>query len=401
MADSDLRRSLIHGSVMLPRLGAVIAGPGTLPPFLVVDEHQQPVEPAVQYLRDLALSDVSPLTCRSYGYDLLRWFRLLWLLNIKWDNATEAEVSLMVGWLRTAPNVQRRRQRSGAPAAGSVNVRTGKQNLKAGYAPRTINHALSVIWGLYAYHSSFGRGPVSNPVPESDERRQALGHLNPLETRPVMRRARLRQRVPKTQPRSIPDQLWDELFATMRYDRDRALLLFYVSSAARASELLGIGTEDIDWGGLRIWVTTKGTRAREDIPADPRAFVYLAQYLEQEGVPDPGHPVFRTLRGESRPLTYWALRRILQRANDRLGTNYTWHDLRHTAAIRLVGDPELTLTDVQRILRHANLTTLSVYTQVRVEDMFDRIQAHYERPRPQVSYPAGYDPDDFKAVFGV
>ncbi|WP_433527546.1 tyrosine-type recombinase/integrase [Nocardia pseudovaccinii] len=109
----------------------------------------------------------------------------------------------------------------------------------------------------------------------------------------------------------------------MGCDRDRALLLFYVSSGARASELLGLLLDDVDWGGLRIWVISKGSRAREDIPADRRAFLYLARYLEQAGLPAPGQSVFRTIRGESRPLTYWAMRRILQRANTKLGTNWT------------------------------------------------------------------------------
>ncbi|MEU4418577.1 tyrosine-type recombinase/integrase [Nocardia salmonicida] len=399
--DSELRNAVAEGLTSVPRVGAVIAGPGTVPPFVVVDAQQRLVDPAVQYLRDLALGDVSPLTCKSYGYDLLRWFRLLWLLGMDWDHATEAEVALLVGSLRNGSNPQRVRQRAGTPGPGTVNVRTGKQQLKAGYAPRTINHCLSVICGFYAYHGSFGRGPVLNPVPESTERREALRHLSPLEPKPVVRRARLRQRIPQAAPRSIPDSLWDELFDAMRNDRDRSLLLFYVSSAARASELLGIGAHDIDWGGMRIWVVSKGSRARQDIPADPQAFVYLARYFESEGLPAPGQPVFRTLRGEQRPLTYWALRRILQRANDRLNTNWTCHDLRHTAATRLVSDPALTLAEVQRILRHANLATVSIYTQTRVEDMFDRLQQHYGRPRPEVSYPAGYAADDVSVVFGA
>ncbi|WP_228000754.1 tyrosine-type recombinase/integrase [Nocardia australiensis] len=401
MAENELRSSLMNGLVRLPQIGSVVAGPGQSPPYVLLDQHGAPVQPVVQYLQDLALSDVSPLTCKSYGYDLLRWFRMLWLLEIEWNRATEAEVSLMVGWLRSASNPQRHRRRPGAATAGTVNPRTGKQMLKKGYAPRTINHCLSVIWGLYAYHAHFGRGPVINPVPESSERRQALAHLNPLAPKPIVRRARLRQRVPKAQPRSIPDALWDELFDAMRNDRDRALLMFYVSSAARASELLGVGMDDVDWGGLRVWVISKGSRAREDIPADPKAFSYLAAYLEQAGLPEPGQPVFRTLRGESRPLTYSALRRILQRANDRLGTNWTWHDLRHTAAIRMVNDPNMKDTEVQRIPRHASLATLGIYTVVRVEDMFDTMQSHFARPKPEASIPVGYDPADFKAVFGV
>lgn len=58
---------------------------------------------------------------------------------------------------------------------------------------------------------------------------------------------------------SIPDQLWDEVFAEMGNERDRALLSFYVSSGARASELLGLLGEHIDLAAQQVWVISKGS----------------------------------------------------------------------------------------------------------------------------------------------
>jgi len=352
------------------------------------------------FLRDLMLGDVSPLTCRSYAFDLLRWHRLLWCLGTGWEKATEADVATLVGWLRTARNPQRERTRPGSAPAGSVNLKTGKPSLRTGYAPATINHALTVVHGFYSFHGRFSDGPVINPVPVSVQRRQVLAHRSPLEPVPFVRRARLRQKVPWQAPRAVPDALWDELFAAMGCDRDRALLEFYVSSGARASELLGLTVEDVDWGGQLIYVVSKGTRIRQPVPASPDAFGYLGRYLAAEGLPSPGEPVWRTRRGESRPMTYWAMRRVLQRANDQLGTNWTLHDARHTAATRMAGDERLTLAEVQTILRHAHLDTTGHYLTARIEDMHDKLQEHYTRPRPQRSYPAGYDPEDIKAVFG-
>ncbi|WP_416367449.1 tyrosine-type recombinase/integrase [Nocardia terpenica] len=95
------------------------------------------------------------------------------------------------------------------------------------------------------------------------------------------------------------------------------------------------------------------------------------------------------------------MRRILQRANAKLGTNWTLHDLRHTAAVRLASDETIPIAEVQAILRHAHITTTSIYTHVRVEDMFDRLQEHYARPRPEPTYPTGYSADDVAAVFGA
>ncbi len=162
---------------------------------------------------------------------------------------------------------------------------------------------------------------------------------------------------------------------------DRALLESYVSSGARASELLGVTLEDVDWAGQLLYVVSKGSRLRQPVPASPDAFRYLGRYLATDGLPAVGQPVWRTRRGDPRPLTYWAMRRVLQRANEKLGTNWTLHDARHTAATRMAGDERLTLAEVQTILRHADLDTTGHYLTVRVEDMHDKLVEHYTKPR--------------------
>ncbi len=172
---------------------------------------------------------------------------------------------------------------------------------KAADATATINHALTVVHGYYAFHGRFGAGPVTNPVPVSAQRRQVLAHRSPLEPVPVVHRARLRQRVPQQAPRAIPDALWDELFAAMGCDRDRALLESYVSSGARASELLGVTLADIDWAGRLFYVVSKGSRLRQPVPASPDAFRYLGRYLATDGLPAPAQPVWRTRRGDPPP----------------------------------------------------------------------------------------------------
>lgn len=320
------------------------------------------------------------------------------MVEVEWDRATRAEVELLVGWLRAARNPQR--CRTSEVAAGSVNLRTGKPTLSAGYAPATVNHALSVLSAFYEFHLLFGRGPLVNPVPVNAERRRILAHRSPIEPQAQHRRAPLRQKTAERAPRSIPDGLWDELFQRMGCVRDRALLAFYVSSGARASELLGLRGAHVDWAGQRVWVVSKGSGLLESVPGSPEAFRYLAVYFDQRGTPAPGEPVWLTMRGASRPLTYWAMRRVLQRANEVLGTNWTLHDIRHTAAARMANDPRLTLPEVQAVLRHQHLATTERYLRPRIEEMHDKLQEHFTRPRPERRFAAGYDVEDFKAVFG-
>ncbi|WP_228639341.1 tyrosine-type recombinase/integrase [Microtetraspora sp. AC03309] len=254
----------------------VVAGTSPSLPWVVVDAAEREVAPVSSYLRDRLLGDVSPLTCRSYAFDLLRWFRVLWTVDAGGEQATEAEAAAMVGWLRSARNPQRQRRRTGGYPPGSVNPKTGKRVPAAGYAPATIAHSLSVAHGFYAFHLHFGRGPVLNPVPENRARRSALAHRSPIEAPGRHGRGRLRPKVPVRQPRAIPDAQWDELFAAMRCTRDRALLACYVSSGARASELLGVGLSDIDWQKGQLWVISKGTRERQPVPVSPEALAYLA-----------------------------------------------------------------------------------------------------------------------------
>ena len=82
-------------------------------------------------------------------------------------------------------------------------------------------------------------------------------------------------------------------------------------------------------------------------------------------------PVWRALRGAERPLTYWAVGQVLERANALLGTNWTLHDLRHTTAARLAADPDVTLVEIQTIMRHAHLHDHSKYDELKQGVLLD------------------------------
>jgi integrase len=61
-------------------------------------------------------------------------------------------------------------------------------------------------------------------------------------------------------PHHIPEGTSSELFAALGSHRDRALVAFWVSTGARASELLGALCRDADPGQQLITVIRKGSR---------------------------------------------------------------------------------------------------------------------------------------------
>ena len=184
-------------------------------------------------------------------------------------------------------------------------------------------------------------------------------------------------------------------------------MAFWISTGARASELLGVTGSGIDPGQQLITVVRKGSRALQQIPASPDAFVWLRLYQQRiRGlVPaGPDDPVWWTLRSPFRQLTYHAARAMFTRANAELGANWTLHDLRHAAAYRLARDPQMPITDVQWILGHAHLSTTQIYVNPVLDDVVQNVLAHYRRQagqKPRDLQPApGYRAETLAALFG-
>jgi integrase len=261
-----------------------------------------------------------------------------------------------------------------------------------------------VVAAFYDYQRRLGRGPATNPVPTQVRGRRRNAHHNPMEPWQPGPRGAYRQKAERRLPRAIPDQRYRELFGALTSDRDRAIVSLLVSSGARAGELLAMTGGDLDWGGQRVQLIGKGTREAAWVAASPAFFRWLAAHLAGERPPlEPTGRLWVTLRAPVRPLGYQALRAVLLRANEQLGTNWTLHDLRHTCALRLASDPNVPLVDIQAHLRHRHLTTTEAYLIARPEEVIRRVQAHQRDTPPVVpsTSPAWrYDAGDLDVLLG-
>src|SRR5205814_49812 len=101
----------------------------------------------------------------------------------------------------------------------------------------TRRHARAAIRSFYEYHREMHGRPLINPFPQAKglDDGSLNAHHNPMQPfRQPPRRAAYQPKEPKPTPRSIPDQAFNELFAGLTSDRDRALIAFYISTGARA-----------------------------------------------------------------------------------------------------------------------------------------------------------------------
>jgi site-specific recombinase XerD len=399
------------GALAVARNGRVEETGDPLAPFRLVDGQSAEVPAVTEFLHHMLADDASPASLRSYAYELLAWFRFLDAVGVAWDLAGRAEARDFALWLKTARKPARIR-RPGAPAPGSVNPVTGKATPGENYAARTRRHARAVIRSFYEYHREMHGRPLVNPFPQAKgaEGGQLNAHHNPMQPfRQPARRAAYQPKEPKPAPRNIPDQAFNGLFAGLACNRDRALIAFYISTGARASELLGAHQGVVAPEEQTIGVIRKGSRALQHLPASADAFVWLRLYQQEmlDLAPrGPDEPVWWTLRRPFRPLTYDAARMVFTRVNRLLGANWTLHDLRHSAAKRMVRDPDLTLADVQWVLGHAHITTTEIYTAPAQDEVIAHVLAHHERQRTgQARPPAppapGYRPEVLAALFGT
>jgi site-specific recombinase XerD len=390
--------------VVLPD-GSLEATGDPFEPYRLKDGYGAAVAPVAAYLRDLQAGGRPATTQRSYGMDLLRWFRFLRAAGVGWDQATRAEARDFISWLQVTSKPGR-----AAGGTGGVNSVTGKPAPGVQYAPATVAHCETVLRSFYEFHLEAGTGPMVNPFPLVRDRRHGrpLAHHNPVQPWRAERSGRYRPKVIQRVPRQIPDEKFDELFAGLGSHRDRALVSLWVSSGARASELLGVTCGDADPGQQLITVIRKGSRALQQLPASPDAFVWLRLYQAQmQGLvrARPDDPLWRTLRRPFRPLTYHAARAMFVRANGSMGANWSLHDLRHTAAYRMARDPQMPITDVQWVLGHAHLSTTQQYLNPLAEDVIASVLAHYARQAEGASVPADghrleYRPESLSVLFG-
>ncbi|MEU9371014.1 hypothetical protein AB0D71_41510 [Streptomyces avermitilis] len=236
MVDVDGPGRDLRGLV-LPEVGGLVETGEAWEPYRLLGASGAVVRAAEVYFAQLQAPGNPASTLRSYGMDLLWWWRFQWALGIAWDRATQAEGRDFARWMQLADKPVRvhwRHRQAGReperlptprPAPGTPNPVTGKPTPGRKYAASTRAHSETVLRGFYDFHLDRGTDTVLvNPFPLDRSRRgsRAHEHHNPMDAFAPTRTGRYRPKVPKRIPKRIPDDKFNEIFAGLRSNRDRA-----------------------------------------------------------------------------------------------------------------------------------------------------------------------------------
>lgn len=155
--------------------------------------------------------------------------------------------------------------------------------------------------------------------------------------------------------------------------RDYAMLLLMARLGLRASEVIAIQLDDIDWRAGELLVRGKG-KLHDRVPITVEVGNALSRYLREERRPTSYRSLFITHRAPHRPfkdsqIVNAILKDALKATGQKPVTPYVGsHLLRHSLATQLV-NTGASLDEVGDVLRHRSRSSTMIYARLDIDGL--------------------------------
>jgi len=324
-------------------------------PYQLVKDREYGVDWANDFLDAQHMRGLSTCSLRAYAYDLLNLAQWLCAASLKLADLTQAK---LLDYIRFQMNHDPR------PAA------------------QTINHRISVAYGLYRFHH--GREmPHQAIAQESGNSRPSPFRRG--RTRRVFQM--LRVKIPRHLVIPLTAAEVAAFWSSLRTFRDLSLVALMLFNGLRSREALSLKIEDLRLAQKEMLVRGKGNRQRL-LPLDPQTIKVIENYLRLERPLSNSPFLFLVLKGPNRgsPLTPAGLRTIFRHHRRRsLITHANPHRFRHTFGADMVR-AGISLPALMRLMGHSHIHTTMLYVQLSPQDVWCefhravRNRSHPEHP---------------------
>jgi len=297
----------------------------------------QPVEDAERFIHTLILRGLSPLTRRTYAYDLLAAYCWMDEADRQPEQLSGEDLVEFIDYMQRPP-----------PAS-----------------PSTINRRLRLLQRFVEFLT--GDAPVVTAW-------RQYSHVLHFHSR--SRRGSLRIKEPHRVIYPLKDRQVLEFYSSLRTWRDRAMVLLMWAEGLRAAEVLALTVNDIDVTGKSLRIHGKGRKQRIMPLADAVATT-LRLYGQLERPITFSQEVFLVLKGQRRgkPLSMDGLRRIFRYHRSKSGiTQANPHRFRHSFGANMTRC-RVPLLILARMMGHSSPHTTMRY--VEIED--HELRAHYQQ----------------------
>jgi site-specific recombinase XerD len=294
--------------------------------------------PAVDEFLEFVAGRARPNTVRAYAHDLKVFFEVV---DKEPAEVTPADVMAFV--------TAQRQPRPGAEKVVRISDGTG------GLSSATIKRRLAAVSGLYGYLVIRGdAGVTANPVPRGLPTRRDRREVRGV---PLVRGTR-------RLPRILEPAQVEALLASLRTQRDRAMVQAMLLGALRRCEVLDLRLDDLRLGEWRVLVANGKGGHQRIVPVSRTFFATVAAYMNDERPAEATTDrLFVVLKGPRRgqPLSAEGIDEILSGARGRAGlTRGTRHELRHTCLTRL-REAGMAIEALQVQAGHRSIASTRVY----------------------------------------
>lgn len=294
--------------------------------------------PAVDEFLEFVAGRARPNTVRAYAHDLKVFFEVV---DKEPAEVTPADVMAFV--------TAQRRPRPGAEKVVRISDGSG------GLSSATIKRRLAAVSSLYGYLVIRGdAGVTANPVPRGLPTRRDRREVRGV---PLVRGTRRLPRILE------PGQV-EALMASLRTQRDRAMVQAMLLGALRRCEVLDLRLGDLRLGEWRVLVANGKGGHQRIVPVSRTFFATVAAYMNDERPAEATTDrLFVVLKGSRRgqPLSAEGIDEILSGARGRAGlVRGTCHELRHTCLTRL-REAGMAIEALQVQAGHRSIASTRVY----------------------------------------
>lgn len=309
----------------------------------------------VDQFLEFVVGRARPNTVRCYAHDLSVFFTVV----------AKEPVEVRPKDVMAFVTAQRR------PRPGAENV--VRIDGGSGLSAATIKRRLAAVSSFYGYLITRDDVDVTvNPVPRGIATRQSRSRSG--RGLPLVRGVRRLPRI--LEPTDV-----EALMASLRTDRDRAMVQAMVLGGLRRCEVLGLRLGDLRLGEWRVLIREgKGGHERL-VPLSPTFFATVARYLNDERPTESTtDSLFVSLKGQHRgqPLSTPGLDEIVRAARKRAGLSHgTCHELRHTCFTRL-REAGMALEAIQAQAGHRSISSTRVYLHLSVDWLADEYRRAVE-----------------------
>jgi integrase/recombinase XerD len=310
-------------------------------PYRLVDEQDQEIAWANDFLDAQRIRQLSLRSLRAYAFDLLHFAR--WWLTQGSSRPLDLDESTLLAYVRD--------QLSQQPQP----------------TPQTINHRLVVLRAWYRFHAGQPLPAGSYQFQHFYRTRSPLGYGRP--HRVLSAGLRLQEPKRLMVPLSADDVA--RFWASFRSFRDLALIALLLLDGLRSQEALDIQLEDLRLGDAQLLVRGKGNKQRM-LPLPPEAIAALQNYLRLERPLTNSPALFVSLKGRHRgqPMTPAGLRSLFRHHRSRSQVpQANPHRFRHTFGATMVR-AGISLPALQKLMGHSQIRTTMLYVQLAPEDVW-------------------------------